>query len=49
MTFETIKMNPKFRMVRIGFGQNYDRWFFRIDLWWVGFRIASRGFMGMGE
>lgn len=27
------------RMLRIGFGKNNSLWFFRIDLWFVGFRI----------
>lgn len=29
------------RMVRLGFGQNSGRWFFRVDLWWIGFRITA--------
>jgi hypothetical protein len=28
------------RMLRIGFGKNNSKWFFRIDLWWVGVRIT---------
>jgi hypothetical protein len=27
------------RMLRIGFGKHNGNWFFRIDLWWVGFRL----------
>lgn len=26
------------RMLRIGFGKNCGIWFFRIDLWYVGYR-----------
>lgn len=33
-----VLMGKGHRMVRIGFGQNDGRWFFRIDLWWVGWR-----------
>lgn len=29
------------RMLRIGFGKNNSLWFFRIDLWFVGFRIKN--------
>lgn len=28
------------RMIRFGFGQNEGRWFVRIDLWSIGFRLA---------
>ena len=27
------------RMLRIGFGKHNGNWFFRIDLWWIGFRL----------
>lgn len=36
-----IKMNEQDRMIRIGLGKNVGRWFFRIDLWFVGFRITK--------
>jgi hypothetical protein len=29
------------RMLRIGFGKNKGNWFFRIDLWRVGYRITK--------
>lgn len=29
------------RMLRIGFGRNKGLWFFRIDLWWVGYRLKK--------
>jgi hypothetical protein len=28
------------RMLRIGFGKNQGHWFFRIDFWFVGFRLS---------
>lgn len=30
-------------MLRIGFGKHLDRWFFRVDLWWIGLRVAQEG------
>ena len=35
-----INMDQDNRMLRIGFGLNAGRPFFRIDLWWIGYRIA---------
>jgi len=37
-----IKMDPPNRMVRIGFGKNNGRWFARVDLWFVGFRLTGK-------
>lgn len=37
-----IHMDPPNRMVRLGFGQHDGRWFARIDLWWVGFRLTAK-------
>lgn len=28
------------RMIRIGFGQHEGKWFFRVDLWYYGWRIS---------
>jgi hypothetical protein len=28
------------RMLRAGFGKHAGRWFFRLDLWWAGFRVT---------
>ena len=39
---ETINLDPDNRMLRIGFGLNKQRPFFRIDLWWIGFRITVK-------
>lgn len=40
--FTVIKMEPNNRMVRVGFGQHEGNWFFRIDVWYYGLRIAKR-------
>lgn len=40
MTLTRIPLKPGNRMLRIGFGQNNGRWFFRVDLWWLGVRLA---------
>jgi hypothetical protein len=29
------------RMLRIGFGKHSGEWFFRVDLWWVGYRFKK--------
>lgn len=36
-----IPLDPGMRMLRIGFGQQFGRWFFRVDLWWVGWRFTA--------
>lgn len=40
MTVSKIKMDSKNRMARIGVGLHDGKFFARIDLWWVGFRIT---------
>ena len=30
------------RMFRIGFGKNMGKWFFRIDLWYAGYRFTEK-------
>lgn len=35
-----IPLDPKNRMVRAGLGLHDGKWFIRVDLWWVGFRIS---------
>ncbi len=30
------------RMLRIGFGKNMGHWFFRIDLWFCGYRFTRK-------
>ena len=34
-----IPLNKDNRMIRIGFGKHEGHWFFRIDLWFVGYRL----------
>ena len=36
-----IPLDRENRMIRVGFGKNQNRWFFRIDLWSVGYRITA--------
>lgn len=36
-----VEMSKGDRMVRIGFGQNKGRLFFRVDFWAVGYRITK--------
>lgn len=36
-----IKLDKKNRMLRVGFGKHQGLWFFRIDVWWLGLRIAQ--------
>lgn len=38
-TLTKISLDEQNRMLRIGFGKHDGLWFFRIDLWWVGYRI----------
>jgi hypothetical protein len=40
MTLTKINLDKQNRMLRIGFGKNEGRWFLRLDLWCVGFRIT---------
>jgi hypothetical protein len=37
----TLRMDEKNRMLRLGFGLHDGRWFIRIDLWWMGFRLTK--------
>lgn len=34
-----IRMDKDNRMLRVGLGKNKGNWFFRVDLWFFGFRI----------
>jgi hypothetical protein len=40
MKLTKIDLDKDNRMLRVGFGKNEGRWFARVDLWFVGFRIA---------
>jgi hypothetical protein len=35
-----IPLDEQNRMLRAGFGKHCGKWFIRIDLWFVGFRLA---------
>lgn len=37
-----IPLKPENRMLRIGFGKHNNKWFFRIDLWYYGFRLTKK-------
>jgi hypothetical protein len=39
MKVEKIPLDKDNRMARIGFGKHKGIWFFRIDLWYSGFRF----------
>lgn len=41
MTITKIPLDYSNRMLRIGFGKHDGQWFFRIDLWFNGFRIKK--------
>lgn len=41
MKLTTIKLSKENRMLRVGFGLHDNSWFFRIDLWFKGFRITK--------
>jgi hypothetical protein len=36
-----LPLDPDNRMARMGFGKNKGNWFFRIDLWFFGFRFGG--------
>lgn len=36
---ERIDLDVNNRMLRIGFGKHNGNWFFRVDLWFVGYRF----------
>lgn len=36
-----LQLDPKNRMVRVGLGLHDGAWFFRVDLWWFGFRLTG--------
>ena len=41
MKIDKIKLDHNNRMIRIGFGKHDGNWFFRIDLWYKGYRIKK--------
>lgn len=34
-----IPLDKDNRMLRVGFGKNNGKWFFRVDLWFAGYRF----------
>ena len=42
MKVAKVSMPPGDRMLRIGLGQNKGRWFFRVDLWFLGYRFTAQ-------
>lgn len=41
MRIDKILLDKNNRMLRIGFGKHESAWFFRIDLWYVGYRLKK--------
>lgn len=41
MSRSKIKLDKNNRMLRIGFGKHEGIWFFRIDLWYNGYRFKN--------
>ena len=41
MTFTKLSLDKDNRMLRLGIGKNNSKWFARVDLWCVGFRITK--------
>ena len=40
MQVTKLQLSEGNRMIRLGFGQHEFKWFIRIDLWWVAFRLS---------
>ncbi len=40
MTLTRIPLDARNRMLRLGLGLHEGRFFVRVDLWWVGFRLS---------
>lgn len=36
-----INLDLNNRMLRVGLGKHEGKWFFRVDLWFFGFRITG--------
>lgn len=39
--FTKIPLDANNRMVRLGGGLNEGKWFIRVDLWFVGYRVTG--------
>ena len=40
MKLTKIDLGKTNRMLRIGLGKNEGNWFFRVDLWCIGYRVT---------
>lgn len=40
MKLTKINLGVNNRMLRVGFGKHDGKWFFRVDLWFVGWRLS---------
>lgn len=40
MKLTKIELDANNRMLRVGFGKHDGKWFFRVDLWCVGWRLS---------
>ena len=40
--WKMIPLDKENRMIRQGFGLHEGKWFLRIDLWFVGFRLTKK-------
>lgn len=43
MMFNKIDLDDRNRMLRFGFGKHNSKWFVRIDLWFVAYRVIYNG------
>jgi len=41
MKIDNLKLDKNNRMLRIGFGKHEGKIFFRVDLWFIGYRIRK--------
>ena len=40
MKLTKINLDVSNRMLRVGIGKHDGKWFFRVDLWFVGWRLS---------
>ncbi len=41
MKIDKLVLDSSNRMIRIGFGKNDGNWFFRVDIWYRGYRFRG--------
>lgn len=49
LTITKIAMPSNNRMLRVGVGKHMGDWFFRIDMWWIGYRLTCVKERASGE